>query len=181
MKNLFLLLVSLFLVISFSSCGDDNNGQTKGNGAYYSEDYHFKIEFPGKPNVDREEEPADGFFIQTFTFEDNKSGNMVVAGRMNDMYAELFAGNENELSVSVRDATLDNLGADLTKEEDIDFNGIPASYYEAKGTLQNKDFFVKGINIVNGNFIYIIVVFRESEQVTDEMYNKFIDSFELVD
>ncbi len=178
MKNIFLLLVSLFFVISFSSCGSNNN---LGNGKFYSESYHFKIDFPGKPKVDKEEEITDGFFIQTFTFDNNKKGNMIVAGRMNDLYAELFEGNENELCISVRDATLENLDASLTKEEDVDFKGIPANYYEAKGNLKGKDFFIKGINIVNGYFIYVIVIFRESEQINDTDYNNFVNSFELVD
>lgn len=174
----FVILLLLAISVSLSSCNEKNNSSDE---KFYSEEYKFKVDFPENPKVDKEEEVTDGLFVQTFMYESGNDGNMIVAGRMNELYEELFKGNESELSISVRDATLENLNATLTKDKDIEYEGVPANYYEAKGNFEGVDYFFRGINIINGNLIYVIVVFKKFGEVTDKEYNDFIDSFELVD
>lgn len=194
MKKTVYFLFAVLFAFAITACDDDENTNDKDNkkndkkenvvqdgGKFYSETYKFKIQFPGKPDVDKEQETMEGFYVQTFMYDGGDKGNMVVSGRMNDMYAELFKGSEGELAISVRDATIQNLNAELTKEEDVDYKGIPSSYYEAKGELDGEDFYLKGINIIKNEFIYVIVVFRKEKEVEKTDYDYFINSFELVD
>ncbi|MBN2893143.1 MAG: hypothetical protein JXL97_14835 [Bacteroidales bacterium] len=192
MKRTINLLLSIFIILSISACKDktEKNENSKDKNKtenvdkgdkFYSENYKFKVKFPKSPEVEKEEEAMEGFFVQTFMYDGGDNGNMVVAGRMNDMYAELFKGSEEELSVSVRDATIQNLNATLTKDESVDFKGIPSNYYEANGTLDGEEFYLKGINIVKDEFIYVLVVFQKDKDVSDKEYNDFVNSFEFAD
>ncbi len=195
MKRIKYLLLLAVVVFSLSSCKEKKEDNTKdeiktgtdkientnpSDGKYYSEEYRFKVKFAGNPDVEPEQEVAKGFYVKTFMYDGGDNGDMVVAGRMDDLYAELFEGSEEELAVSIRDATLENLNAGLDKEENVTINGYPASYYEASGNFEGVDFNVKGANIIKDKFIYIIICFSKSVPVENKQYNDFVNSFEML-
>jgi len=75
---------------------------------------------------------------------------------------------------------LQELNGTLTKQENKDFKGSPANFYDAEGFFEGVNFNIKGVNLIKGNYIYVLIVFRKDSEVEEKDYKDFINSFEVV-
>jgi len=175
MKKYFYIIIISIIFSGFYSCSKEKKELSE---KFESTNYKFKISFPKKPSIGKEED-AGGLLVQSFACDQNNIGYVVVAAFMNDFYAEVYEGREDEIITDIRNSMIKNMNAEISKEEKTKFKTKNATYFEAIGKFENTDFQIKGIIFLNFKYIYMILVSSEKSINNDE-YEKFIKSFELV-
>lgn len=200
MKRIIFFL-NLIMIISFTSCSNEKNNQNNSqdveevtnakdneisenkevDGKFYSEKCKFKAKFPGKVEISPEQKTTEGFIIQSFAYNTDNNGLIVISEKISKDYKNIIEGTEEELSINIRNNTMKNMNATLIKEETIEYNGIPSNSYQAKGNFDGVDYYMKGMNIIRNEFIYLILAFDTDAEIAYKNFDNFMNSFEFVD
>ena len=167
---------------SLDSLGDvdytetDNN--TTSDDKYYSKDGNFKVNFTGEPKVSNEPIETEIGNIEMYMFMYEKSATEIEMIAYSDYPSAMIeASNPDDLLVGAKNGAINNLGAKITSEEKIDFDGNPGYIFNG----DNGSYYLYYKIFLKGNRLYQIAIMRDGSTPTDEAIKNFVDSFELTD
>ncbi len=156
----------------------DDETTSSSDDKFYSKDGHFKINFAGEPEVSNEPIPTEIGNIQMYMYTYEKSATEVEMLAYSDYPSEMIkASNPDDLLIGAKNGAINNLGATITKEEKIDFDGNPGYQFKA----DNGSYYVDYKIFLKGNRLYQIAIMRDGSAPTEEAVKNFIGSFELTD
>ncbi len=153
--------------------------EVTAEGLCVSEEYKFKTIFPVAPTEFEEREILKGFFVKVFRCYKNKYTYLVIASRLAPTYMEIYERNNEDLALVFRDINIRNFNVVLAENSTFDFEYEEQKAFYYQGSNGRK--FMTAANIAKDNYVYQVIMMKNSSAVPDSLFATFFRSLDFLE